>query len=178
MKIFGLKTVYRIKMQVKTIKLARYGGLSPVKQKHYTTNYDKMTYHGAPERYGFYSFLWPYIDWFLLGGTNKVKESYDETITKRQQLLVPYKKFSVSGYIWTHLDCKDKTIDTRGSWNKVLSTDFIDIFNREFSDTIGEYNKLKISWGSEINHTTKSPFRHFTKDHLEIFVPKGTKIIS
>lgn len=162
----------------KVIKLARYGGLTPIRQKHYTTDYDNMSYHGAPERYGFYSFLWPYIDWFLLGGTNKIKDKWDEDKTKKEQLLVTYKKFSVDGYIWTHLDCKDKAVDCRGDWFKVHTKDFIDIIRIEFTDTIAMCNKSTTEWGGSINYTVKSPYKWYAKDHLEIFVPKGTKIIT
>jgi len=31
---------------------------------------------------------------------------------------------------------------------------------------------------NELSITIKSPYRFFSKDHLEIFVPKGTKIKS
>jgi hypothetical protein len=45
------------------IKFARFGGLSSVNQQGYTTNFG---YHSPPCRRGFYAFVWPYYDFFLL----------------------------------------------------------------------------------------------------------------
>lgn len=53
----------------KKIKFARVGGLSPIVQKGYTTNKLKMGSHTPPARKGFYAFIWPHIDVFLLGGS-------------------------------------------------------------------------------------------------------------
>jgi hypothetical protein len=129
---------------MKKLILARYGGLSPIKQNHYTSNYDDMSFHGAPEKYGIYAFLWPYIDWFLLSGTNKLKSYENEFKNKREQLNCTYKKFSVNGPIWVHL------VTTKFSSEKRTES---------------------------INYTLKSAFKFISTDHLEIFVPKGTKII-
>lgn len=51
------------------IKFARFGGLSPVVQKGYTTNPKERGFHTPPARKGFYAFIWPYYEFFLLGGT-------------------------------------------------------------------------------------------------------------
>lgn len=53
---------------MKRIKFARFGGLSPVIQKGYTTDEKTRGYHTPPARKGFYAFIWPYYDFFLLGG--------------------------------------------------------------------------------------------------------------
>lgn len=53
---------------MKKIKFARFGGLSPVIQKGYTSDYDMMHYHTPPARKGFYAFIWPHYEFFLLGG--------------------------------------------------------------------------------------------------------------
>ena len=55
---------------MKKIKFARIGGLSPVIQKGYTTIPEKRGFHTPPARKGFYAFVWPHIDMFLLGGDN------------------------------------------------------------------------------------------------------------
>jgi len=172
---------------MKRIELARYGGLSPVKQKHYTTNYDEMTFHGAPEKYGMYAFLWPYIDWFLLtGNTGKMKDDSKEYKNKRESLNCSYKRFSVDGEIWIHLDVPAKyqymILDERGSWIKIHSDNFVLLFKKVYAITTGEAIELERNGfgSSEINDldkTIKSAFKFFTTDHLEIFVPKGTKII-
>ena len=144
-----------------------------------------MSYHGAPERYGIYSFLFPYIELFLLTGkTGKLKE-FDEAITKRETLLVPYKKCSVEGYMDTHIKPSPKYMssvkEVRGSWLRMDANDFIVIFKKEYANMIGEYNKYSThNWNgdrvSELTYTCKSPYKLFSKDHLEIFIPRGTKI--
>jgi len=144
--------------------------LYPLKQKHYTTQYENHTFHTAPEKYGFYSFLYPYIEPFLLSGTGK------DTKT------TPYKHFSVCGYIWTHLECS-KYIEERGGWFKVHSNDFMDFFPKYYAKEIGNsinFSKKIIEEYSEkefkLDKTIKNPFKYFSKDHLEIFVPHYTKI--
>jgi hypothetical protein len=54
---------------VKKIKFARFGGLSPVVQKGYTTIPEKRGFHTPPARKGFYAFIWPHYEFFLLGGS-------------------------------------------------------------------------------------------------------------
>ena len=46
------------------IKFARFGGLSSVNQRGYKSNTD--SFHGPPCRRGFYAFVWPHYDFFLL----------------------------------------------------------------------------------------------------------------
>lgn len=52
-------------VKTKNLKFARYGGLSSVNQ----TGYDPHTddFHSPPARRGFYAFVWPFIEVFLLG---------------------------------------------------------------------------------------------------------------
>jgi hypothetical protein len=50
------------------IKFIRFGGLSPVIQEGYSTK--MKDFHSPPARRGFYSFVYPYIEPFLLGGVN------------------------------------------------------------------------------------------------------------
>ena len=172
---------------MKRIELARYGGLSPIKQKHYTTDYENMSFHGAPEKYGIYAFLWPYIDWFLISGdTGKMKDDKDNLKNKRSALNCTYKRFSVDGHIWIHLDIPPKfqhmVLEERGSWVKIHSDNFVELFRKVYAITTGEAIDLeRRGWGqeeeSDLDKTIKSAFKSFTTDHLEIFVPKGTKII-
>lgn len=112
------------------IKFARFGGLSPVVQKGYTTNPDERGFHTPPARKGFYAFIWPYYEFFLLGGDfsklgskyntakfeylkdrngNKIKYDVDNTELKKhltQGKYVSYKRseaFSdISWKIWEH----------------------------------------------------------------------------
>jgi len=173
---------------MKKLQLARYGGLTPVKQKHYTTDYEEMTYHGAPERYGLYAFMFGYIDWFLLGGdTGKMKPDRENKSlkNKRDNLAVPYKKFSVEGDIWTHIKPANKFMymvkDERGDWYKMDASDFIVMYKKEYAKMTAEAVEMETNgWGGDqkypLEKTIKSPYRNLCTDHLEIFVPKGTKI--
>jgi hypothetical protein len=51
---------------MKKIKFARFGGLSSVNQLGYDSKDDG--YHAPPSKRGFYAFVWPYYEFFLLGG--------------------------------------------------------------------------------------------------------------
>lgn len=71
----------------KKIKFARFGGLSPVKQKGYTTDPEERGFHTPPARNGFYAFIWPHYDFFLLGGSwssvNKKNPKFEYLKDKR-----------------------------------------------------------------------------------------------
>lgn len=49
------------------LKFARFGGLSSVKQDGYDNT--STDFHGPPAKRGFYSFVWPLCEQFLLGGS-------------------------------------------------------------------------------------------------------------
>lgn len=55
-------------VQKSQVKFSRIGGLSPVIQKGYTLDPKKRDYHTPPTRKGFYAFIYPNFDGFLLGG--------------------------------------------------------------------------------------------------------------
>lgn len=63
--------------KAKTGKFIRYGGLSPVKQKGFTTN--PTSFHSPPARNGFYAFPQNYIELFLLGGDYASPKNKDAT---------------------------------------------------------------------------------------------------
>jgi len=50
------------------IKFSRIGGLSPVIQEGYTLDPSKRGFHTPPARKGFYAFIYPNFEGFLLGG--------------------------------------------------------------------------------------------------------------
>lgn len=76
------------KLLGKPIKFARWGGLSPVKQKGYDkkrlevveNTKDFVEYlqnrHAPPARHGIYAFLWPFIDTFLLSSYDSTKNNH------------------------------------------------------------------------------------------------------
>ncbi len=55
-----------MKLNGKDIKFARFGGLSPVKQKGYSKEME--SFHSPPCKKGIYAFIHPYYEPFLLGG--------------------------------------------------------------------------------------------------------------
>jgi hypothetical protein len=161
---------------LKTLTLARYGGLNIVKQKN---NYGRETFHSAPERYGFYAFIFPYIELFLVASTRE-NELKDGT----------YKKFNPKGgVIWTHLEPPKASmiITKKNSWYKVNVGDMPVICKKAFAVEVGkeygdsiygichkEYNKEREKqYFSPMN---KSPYAFMSKDHLEVFVCRDTII--
>lgn len=158
---------------IKGLSLARYGGLNMVKQKN---NYGNDTYHSAPERYGFYAFIFPYIELFLIGST-KVKE-YDEGT---------YKKFTPKGgEIWTHLrpPSASMIIQAKGSWFKVRVDDMPAICKKAFAKEVGYQYAQEIYNYGDLNNPdrkiqryspmNKAPYANLSKDHLEVFVCRDT----
>lgn len=85
------------------VSLVRWGGLTMVKQKG---NYGRDTFHAAPERYGFYAFLFPFIDLFLISSTKKTE--FNAGVRKEFH--------AISGVIWTHIKPDDASmiLDVRG----------------------------------------------------------------
>jgi hypothetical protein len=82
---------------MKSMMFHRVGGLSPIKQKGNDS---------APAKYGFYAFIWPYVEPFLLGATNDngIATQKDHLIgntryhqMKREGL----RKFAHNGRVWT-----------------------------------------------------------------------------
>ena len=160
---------------MKNLVLARYGGLSPVKQKHYQKNEEDMSYHTAPEKYGIYTFLWPYIDWFLLTKETGKLRDIEEPKNKFEKLTLKYRKFKVNGPVWTHMDIPAKyqpfILKERGSWVKIHSDYIYKILSKDIIQ-----RKKELRTDNFFNIETKNPYRFFSKDHLEIFVPKFTNI--
>lgn len=52
--------------KTKKLKFARFGGLSSVNQKGYRA--EARSFHSPPATRGFYCFVWPYYELFLLSG--------------------------------------------------------------------------------------------------------------
>lgn len=95
----------------------RYGGLSSKKQLGYNPNDKDVTYHAPPARHGFYAFVWPYIEYFLLGGdtyVNPKKQKKGQTLriqylkdkdgNRITQDHPEFEKFSNSNKNWSMID--------------------------------------------------------------------------
>lgn len=176
---------------------ARVGGLKAVKQKGYDST--MPTFHCPPARKGIYSFLWPYIETFLLTGnadgqsrnacvTTEYEDEHGEeryrcprlTQLKRDGL----KKYTYEGEIWCHfvdlakeLHCD---IEVKGSWVKVHTDDLIRILKKDFHETKGSFlaDGKSIVNNKYFVGTVTNPYKDgqsycsTTRDHLEVFIEK------
>lgn len=170
------------KNTAKKLHLCRYGGIGKmIKQKG---NYDRKsdrTYHQAPERKGFYAFLHPFIEFFLLGSPVNVKKTETGQRLPQGRFLEAkngtYKQFiATDGTIWTHLKPKKRSmiLDEVGSWYKVRVEDMYILINQEVA-------KLNKSIREDDYFKTlgyKSVLSFYSKDHFEVFITKDTKINS
>ena len=155
------------------INLVRYGGINKlIKQKHnYCKNSDDASYHNAPEKYGFYCFLYPFIELFLLGSpVNGKKGRFMELKSHTVKKFVAY-----DGYIWTHLEPKNKSLikDIHGAWNKIHVHDFKTVIRQYIALETGG-TKSESSW-MYMEGNVKNPLRWYSKDHMEIFICRDTK---
>lgn len=145
----------------KGVLLSRYGGLNIVKQKN---NYGEDYFHSAPERYGFYAFIYPFVELFLVMSTKK-KEVEEGT----------YKKFkAIDGYIWTHLEPKKKSqiIEVKNSWFKIPVSALPGAISKIYAK-----DSMSMSEAFDIKGTRINPYSLTTRDHLEVFICRETKIV-
>ena len=159
--IMKIKTV-----QGKRVTFIRYGGLSAVRQK----GFGKDSYHAPPTRKGFYAFVWPYIETFLLSGytenQNKVrKQNSEEGIWK----LHHPRKFDYTGMLWHHLDTKF-AIRAKGSWVLTSYDDYCEALDTE----LHKLKKASLDKGVIIRSGNTG---YFSKDHLEVFIPANDRVI-
>lgn len=144
----------------KGVWLSRYGGLTLVNQKG---NYGRDTFHAAPERYGFYAFIYPYVEMFLAMSTKR-KEVNEGT----------YKKFkAIDGFIWIHLEPKRKSeiVEMKNSWYKIHVSSLPGAIAKVYAKDSAEMGEI---WGNNIGRL--NPYSITSKDHLEVFVCRETKI--
>lgn len=158
------------------VALVRYGGLSMVKQKG---NYGNETYHSAPERFGFYAFIFPYIELFLIGSTKK--DEFKAGVRKEFH--------AVDGEIWTHFKPKNAKdiIAVHNSWYKIR----VSVLNKTIRKVYAEDCAYMQSHYHFIDHEKRIPFNpnqpppkierinpysHCSTDHMEVFVCRDTII--
>lgn len=158
------------------VALVRYGGLNLVKQKG---NFGRDTYHSAPERFGYYAFIFPYIELFLIGSTKTVE--FKAGVRK--------KFHAVDGYIWTHFKPEDPKdiIAVHNSWYKVP----VSVMNKLIRKTYAEDcammqtyyhfkdHEKRIPWNEGADDPKVhriNPYSYASTDHMEVFVCRDTKI--
>lgn len=179
------KNVEKIKRQMNKplvsngVSLVRWGGLTMVRQKG---NYGRDTFHAAPERYGFYAFLFPFIDLFLISSTKKTE--FDAGVRKEFH--------AVDGVIWTHLKPSDSSLilDVQGNWYKVNVSVLNKMVQKAFavessvvqSDYFFENPEIRKPWrgkeGQELKVHRVNAYGGYgrMRDNLEVFVCRDTKI--
>ena len=163
------------------ISLCRYGGIGKhIKQKGNYSKSEESSYHKAPESKGYYAFIFPYVELFLLGSpVNKAGKNGDTNKGQCRGRFVEkearvYKKFHASsGTIWTHLKPKKRSmiIEEKGSWVKINVSDFSKVLSQSIAD---EIKGIRTNYSVKL----KSPFYYVSKDHMEVFITKDTKINS
>ena len=163
------------------VPLCRYGGINKmIKQKG---NYDPKTEyeskHRAPERKGFYAFIFPFIDTSLLAGqANGGKTRLKDFNNSRNM----YKKFeAIGGEIWTHLKplSDDKIIKRCGFyWYKMKVSDLNDAIAQELEDDI-HYMNLDMRDNAKEGDklcTIKNPSQEICRSDYEVFICRDTII--
>ena len=161
------------------VSLVRWGGLTMVRQRG---NYDRATCLSAPERYGFYAFLFPFIDLFLISSTKKTE--FNAGVRKEFH--------AISGVIWTHIKPDDPSmiLDVHGNWFKVDVFNLNKIVQKAFavessvvqSDHFFENHETRTPWkcyeGKELKVQRVNAYGGYGRftDKLEVFVCRDTKI--
>lgn len=172
----------------KKLQLVRWGGLSPIKQRHFVSeNCEDKSFHNPPERYGFYAFPYCLVEDFLLGYDPENKERKINKSTGEKYFLnyrKQYKRFEVDGVVWVHIadDFPEFVLETKGSWQLIHSSDykiilkkFIIMERRGLTD-VDTHPSFKgiLVYGDFFK--LKNPHEYFSKDHYEIFIPSKTKV--
>jgi hypothetical protein len=165
------------------ISLCRYGGIGKfIKQKgnfEGSIDSEEMSFHQAPERKGYYAFIFPYVELFLLGSpVNKSGKDHNGNTNHRGRFMEKeskmYKKFfASSGTIWTHLKPKNRhmLLEQKGCWYKINVSDFHIVLKGH----IGELTKELKGSGYK---SVKNPYKFYSKDDMEVFITAETKINS
>lgn len=158
------------------LALVRYGGLNMVSQKG---NYGRETYHSAPERNGFYAFIFPYIELFLIGST-KMNE-FNAGVRKEFH--------AVDGAIWTHFKPDDPKyiLAVHNEWYKVPVSIMNKLVRKVYAQdcahiqTYWHYSdhEKRIPYNKDAEPPKVhriNPYSRCSTDHMEVFVCRDTVI--
>lgn len=146
----------------KPVTFARYGGLSSVKQNGYNPRME--TFHSPPTRKGFYAYVFPYIELFLLSGFTENQNKVKENNEGNWKLHRP-RKFEYHGNLWHHLSTI-KAIKRKGSWVLTTYEDYCEALDNELHNLMKATNAE--SKGGLIRSGNTG---YFAKDHLEVYIP-------
>lgn len=152
------------------IHLVRVGGLSPIKQSK----------GSAPERYGVWAFIYPYVEPFLLGSTNAegVHKSGDqerENTRYHQMKREGLKHFNHKGVLYTRIALPG--VDEVNGWFKTDADTLSKYMGKHYSNSWADTRKSK-SWELPKEPNQKpsfplgaNPWTIYSKDEFEVFVP-------
>ena len=130
------------------LQLVRYGKFDIVEQKN---NFGKDGFHNAPEKFGCYAFIHPYVELFLMGHRSKEPR---------------YTCNLIGGEIWTHLIPKRHLIlDESNSWYKINVIELTNLLKKYHYDA---------SFEGEVFSKSHRMFQ--SNDHFELFITKETLI--
>lgn len=146
------------------IWLCRLGGLSPIWQ----------TNDAAPVSKGFWAFLWPQIEPFLVGATDdrgNVRLREEEILEKRRpsryelnkQKKLKLRKFKYTGWLWTRLnDARRYAVEEKNDWFLVDSANLAKIAHHILHELQAGAQKDGYLVGGRLP---------YPKDMFEVFVP-------
>lgn len=174
----------KLGVDMKHIMFARYGGLSPKRNKKkeqwFFKEDDPIRFHTPPVKKGMYAFIWPYIDLFLVGwDKNKQRKrkkvilnGYGDPLPNKME---PIRKFEHHGELWCHF--VDEALrfgvakEVVNTWVKI-DTDDLPILLKEVMKT----DKKRLRRDPYLsNEVIKNPYKRgqngwMSKDHLEVFI--------
>jgi len=140
------------------VKLVRVGGLSPVKQARGT----------APERWGVWAFIWPYVEPFLLGSTGPEGAHPGEGKTRYQQMQREgFKRFVHRGRLYARLPVPGAP-EVNG-WYLTDGVALASYLSKHFAITTRDMRKDHYHG---LSPQGMNPWSLYSKDEFEVFVPR------
>jgi hypothetical protein len=166
---------YDIK-KTKVLKFARFGGLSSVVQLGYKAK--PKTFHSPPATRGFYCFVWPYYEAFLIGGSwtawpwklnskfSYIRDAKGEIITDKhpefETYISPNKVFQVPTKNW------NKNADARPDlWDRTDDT------GRKYTDSEMDEIDARMDKDWEDNHKDEPKWVYAIRPSPKIFTYDG-----
>ncbi len=113
--------------RAKKLKFARFGGLSSVNQRGYDSS--MPTFHSPPANRGFYCFVWPFYEMFLLGA----ECTLDPQVTGAKFTYVRDGKGQILSDIHPDYATKQEEFDARG-YSSVQSKEWANWRNKNWPD--------------------------------------------
>lgn len=144
------------------IHLVRVGGLSPIKQSK----------GSAPERYGVWAFIYPYVEPFLLGSTNpegihKPGDQERGNTRYHQMKREGLKHFNHKGVLYTRIAIPG--VEQTNGWFKTDADTLSKYMGKHYVEAWANLRKSnqKPSYPLGAN-----PWQIYSKDEFEVFIPK------